>query len=337
MANALSVPVNHGEIFVPRLIGEGKVDKSLRITKKDGRLLIPILPQFREICNADFQFRPRTVNRAPILKIREIAESMGINHAIPERWIRYGKSILLNTESSIDEELASVYARVLGVQKVYVSTGYVRGATRKPSVRLIFGTHGMVRHRENGVVYLFDPEQIMFSPGNVNVRGDLGIATENKVVIDFYSGIGYFSLPLAKFGNPSKVICVDINPAAIQFLEESSRANHLTEHIETHLGDSSSIYLDTKGDVAIMGHFDSLDMLENVLRNLKNQAIIVVHHLVKTADLEDSGKAVRLRAESLGRICKPIYSRIVKSYSPHVWHIVTAVEILCEVKDPTFG
>ncbi|XP_952543.1 uncharacterized protein TA11725 [Theileria annulata] len=51
-----------------------------------------------------------------------------------------------------------------------------------------------------------------------------------EIIVDFFCGIGYFTIPILKFTDEkivSRVLCVDVNPTAIEYLEENAKANQI--------------------------------------------------------------------------------------------------------------
>lgn len=69
--------------------------------------------------------------------------------------------------------------------------------TRDSQVELLYGTNGWVQHKENGVIYSLDVTRCMFSSGNVTERGRMGgLDCSGETIVDLYTGIGYYTLPL---------------------------------------------------------------------------------------------------------------------------------------------
>lgn len=71
---------------------------------------------------------------------------------------------------------------------------------------LLFGDDGWVQHRENGVLFAFDVTKCMFSSGNVSERIRMSEKKcEKEIIVDLYTGIGYYSIPLLVKSNAEKV------------------------------------------------------------------------------------------------------------------------------------
>lgn len=325
---AISVPRESAERIISGLLREGRIDKSLRIRTEGDFILIPVHPWDSSAVYVEADFIPRVMTTDPMIRIRQRVKELGFSGDIPEKWVRYGDSIMFNVPVQMSTDVASIYAETLGVKKVYVNRGRITGDTRTPSVELVYGEHGTVTHLENGIRYVFDPEHVMFSPGNVHVRGEIETDVTGRLVIDFFSGIGYFSLPIAKFGHPGKVVCIDINPVALEYLGRAAKVNKVESVVETLCADSSVVRLKEIGDVGILGNFQSLEMLDNILSNLRDNATVVIHHLVSTEKMGFSGEIAKEKIRLSGRDCTIISSTRIKSYAPHMWHMRTIAKLM---------
>ena len=89
-------------------------------------------------------------------------------------------------------------------------------------------------HEENKIKYLLDPQQVMFSSGNMDERIRMAtVSNEKETVVDLFAGIGYFTLPIAVHSHSHQIIACELNPVAFQYLEKNCQLNHVN-HIESH-------------------------------------------------------------------------------------------------------
>ncbi|WP_171823304.1 methyltransferase domain-containing protein [Thermogymnomonas acidicola] len=205
------------------------------------------------------------------------------------------------------------------------------GEERIPSVRRILGPGGgETVHRENGIRFVFDPERVMFSPpGNVNIRvwASRLDAWGGCTVLDMFSGIGYFTLPVAKYGDPERVIAVDINPMALDYLRKSAAASGIRTGIETVARDCRELQ-GIKADLILMGNFKSVAYLPAALRNMGGVARIFMHYLVDTSSLGSHATMVMGRLRSYGFVGgEELHSEVVKSFAPHLWHVAALFRV----------
>ncbi|MGC8514786.1 MAG: class I SAM-dependent methyltransferase [Thermoplasmata archaeon] len=328
---AIALPKKSAEKELRSILRSGIVDKKKKITADSAYVYVPVLadsglPSHR-IVDIDLQERP--VQEAPIAAISRRASEFGIKEALlPRRWVRYGDSIIIRYGGPEPKHLAEVIAGVLNAKSVYRYSGRISGVLRVPSLELLFGNGGSVTHLENGIRYAFDPSKVMFSPGNVGVRGSMKhLDVKGKTIFDMFSGIGYFSIPLAKYGFPHHIYAAEINPDSYQYLLINIRKNKVQDVFTTYNADCSTLNLPEKADLIVMGHFSSPSYIQHAVNNLGIGGVIMMHHLVSSENLKHSAQAIEKKLQDCGKEYRITSSRVVKSYSPHHWHVVTEVVI----------
>ena len=191
--------------------------------------------------------------------------------------------------------------------------------TRTPETKIVWGCGGEVCHREAGFSYILDPEKVMFSMGNREEKARIARMVRNQPrperIADMFTGIGYFSIPLAGAG--ADVHAMEINPVAFGYLVRTIEANGLSGRITASFGDSrcllSGIY-----DRIMMGHFDSITRLPDALRHAAPGTIIHVHSIGPVDE------QIRKNVACAG-FSATIHVHKVKKYRPHVWHMVQDV------------
>ena len=274
---------------------------------------------------------PRSIHSSPYQEVLEYAIENNIAiESLPSRWIRYGDAILLTFQGDIatQRKIAGAYARSIGVSSVYRIDGGIRGIHREPTLGLIYGPGGEVTHLENGIRFVFDPARIMFSPGNVNERVSMKtFPASGKKVLDMFSGIGYFSLPLAKYQNPEFVQCCEINPLSADFLQKSAEANRVDKTIRVFRGDSRTFSSQFLYDIVIMGNFQSTRFFVKALSLIRPGGLIIMHHLVSTDRLDDTATALMRRIARYSLSAEIVDTHVVKSVAPNYYHVSTTLKI----------
>jgi len=72
----------------------------------------------------------------------------------------------------------------------------------------------------------------MFSKGNLTERKRLvDQVKEGETIVDMFSGIGYFSLGLAKFSKAKKIYAIELNPESYHYLWENIKLNKVEDKI----------------------------------------------------------------------------------------------------------
>ncbi|MDD1706699.1 MAG: methyltransferase, partial [Methanoregulaceae archaeon] len=142
---------------------------------------------------------------------------------------------------------------------------------------------------------------------------------EGESVLDMFAGIGPFAISLAS--KAALVVAVDINPGAVQLMEQNSRLNRI-QRMLPFLADASHIgkVLPWKFDRVIMNHpFGSLSFLPEAFRLCRPEGTI--HCYVVEAN----------EGEALPAIMKypvtEVRERYIRSYSPGRWHAVYDIEV----------
>ena len=124
----------------------------------------------------------------------------------------------------------------------------------------------------------------MWSPGNTGWRSALSGPEKvsefyrfdkPKTIIDYFAGIGYFSLQMAKGYPEAEVIAIDKNPKSIEYLTLNAK-NNAVENIEIINGDCRNI--EKKADVIHLGYIgNTIDFLEHAHNCLNENGIVIFH------------------------------------------------------------
>lgn len=156
---------------------------------------------------------------------------------IPQRWEKYGDLVLLpegafsspRWQRVIGDETTlfwNVVAEALDVVRLGILHPIADNGIREARVALVLGSHGVVQHVDNGIVYSWDVTRCMYSSGNITEKIRIaGFDCSNEVVVDLFAGIGYFTLPYLKHANAKHVYACEWNPEAIKALKNNLTLN----------------------------------------------------------------------------------------------------------------
>jgi tRNA wybutosine-synthesizing protein 2 len=216
------------------------------------------------------------------------------------------------------------------IKSIYMYSGTVSGSLRIPKVSFVSGEKNpMTVHKENGCLYKFDIQKIMFSKGNVSERARLpSLVKPGETIIDMFAGIGYFSLPLGKSSPARKIYSIELNPEAFRFLKENVKLNKLSGKIIPLLGDCRKVKLPEKADRVIMGYFLGTEkFLPAAFRLLNPNGIIHYHDIFRKEELwEKSESILREYSQKSGFYPIRMEKRVVKQYAPGIFHVVIDAE-----------
>ncbi len=201
--------------------------------------------------------------------------------------------------------------------------GSVSGEFRVPYYKKIIGNGFATVHKENGILYKIDLSKVMFSSGNIAERIRMAkVSSPDEIIIDMFSGIGYFTLPLAKYGR-SRVWALEKNPDSFHLLLENIHLNKLEDRITAVNTDCIDFKPNFKADRIIMGYFsDDEKFLLKALEMIKEGGVIHYHNTVPEKSEHLLKKNIKAVLSKKGRTFEPLYYRKIKKYSPGVWHIV---------------
>jgi len=277
---------------------------------------------------------PRT---APIERIRaRLAAGAGSAPAslLPRGYQRVGRAVLVRLPSELEEhfpQIGRMYAEELGADCVLAFTGAVAGEFRRPQVRRIYGETSEVVHRELGLRWHLDAQEILWAAGNRAERQRVAeLVRPGEKVVDLFAGIGYFALPAALHGRAARVDAVEKNPRAYFYLRWNIEENGLTDRVVPHWGDNREVPLPPgEADRAFLGFLPSaLPFLGGAARTLQPGGWVHVHLVVHARPWrEEARHAVEDELSRQG--IEGDVERIVpvKPYGPGRTHVVVDVRL----------
>ncbi|WP_209626938.1 class I SAM-dependent methyltransferase [Methanobacterium petrolearium] len=218
--------------------------------------------------------------------------------------------------------------KIPGVNRV-VRLGRIKGPKREPDVEVLVGNGTETVHRENHCFFKLDVARIMWSKGNTTERKRMAkLVEEGETVVDLFSGIGYFTIPMAVHGNPGKIYAVEINPVAHAYLSENVEINHVQNVVEPVLGDCRDVAPRNVADRVLMGYIGNTDEYLNVaMEVLKSEGIIHYHESVPDK-LKFIRPSERVKRAAEGFDVDILNQRVIKKYSPGVYHVVVDALII---------
>ena len=265
-----------------------------------------------------------------------------LHNILPKKWKKVGDIIILDL-SEIDIEkrrhVAEIYANILNV-KTILQKNKISGELRKPEdTELLYGNETITEISEYGIKYKLDLAEIMWSPGNTGWRSALSGPTkvsdfytfdEPKIIIDYFAGIGYFAIQMAKGYSEAKVIAIDKNPKSIEYLSLNAKENAVT-NIEIINDDCRNIQ--AKADVIHLGYIgNTIDFLEHAYNCLNDNGTVIFHEAYRNSWLGFKSRSewgsVPVKFSELmlqNKFTVKKFER-VKFYGPSTSHIVARLE-----------
>lgn len=256
---------------------------------------------------------------------------------LPSSYQKIGDIIILNLKEELwknEEEIGQVLIeKIPNTRTVCRRTGFIKNQYREPQVKVIAGDRNTETiHKEHGVVFKFDVNDIMFAKGNLNERKRItNLVRKDETIVDMFAGIGYFSIGIAKFSEPKKVYSIEINFVSYHYLWENIKLNKVENKIIPILGDCV-VEIPRLGRIAhrvIMGLLpSSKDYLLDAMKVVKQNGIIHYHGTGKKEGWKELFEDVETAADIMGFRAKLVRNIKVKSYAPKVYHWVLDCKIL---------
>ena len=164
---------------------------------------------------------------------------------VPNSYDLIGEIAIIDFDDWIDELRSNFKVAVAeaimtihkNIHSVFEKRSEVNGTFRLRKLKLLCGTRNTTTiHRENGCEFKVDVKKTFFTPRLVYERRRISHNDfeENELIVDLFSGVGPFSIQIAK-RHDVKIHAFDINPIAIECLKENIRLNDLRGEIHPHL------------------------------------------------------------------------------------------------------
>ena len=179
-------------------------------------------------------------------------------------------------------------------------------------------------HREFGCQYRVNVETAYFSPRLCHERKRLAdLVTAGECVVNFFAGVGSFSILIAKQSHPSKIYSLDINPSAMRYHAINNVLNRVQDTIDLICGDANQV-----ASSSLAGRADrvllplpelALESLPTAKRALKNQ-----HGMVHCYVFVESDRRSEACMQALSKL-RPVLQRVGAMEENSEGHVVRSV------------
>jgi tRNA (guanine37-N1)-methyltransferase len=184
-------------------------------------------------------------------------------------------------------------------------------------------------------VFAVDVKKCYFSPRLSHERSRIARLVEcGETVVNMFAGVGCFSITIAKTVPQTKVFSIDVNPAAVKYMEENVKINRVYDKVAPLLGDSKDII---NAKLQRMANRVLMPLPEKALEYLPYAVLalkpsggwIHFYDFQHATGNEDPVEKTKLKvAQKLGSLSigySFVFSRVVRSTGPN-WY-QTALDI----------
>lgn len=186
-------------------------------------------------------------------------------------------------------------------------------------------------HKEHGCLFKVDLETCYFSPRLSHERMRISQQVQTgEVIVNMFSGVGCYSIIIAKHSAAQKIYSVDINPTAVQYMQENVKLNKVRERVVPIEGDGKNVIEERLQNIA-----------DRVLMPLPKKACEYLGYAVRTLkpaggwihyyDFEHADKGESPDEKAKARVVERLrdfgvdfdlsFGRIVRTTGPH-WYQV---------------
>jgi tRNA (guanine37-N1)-methyltransferase len=311
-APCVRVPVGDGEATRRALIEAELLDHDLEIETADGWLYLPVTDADAAAADYDVterEFEPRETQTLPADLLEE-----------PPSYERVGDVVLLHED---DPERARAIAEAVMASDLPVSTvlnraSEVRGTERVREWDVLAGEGTETVHREYGCEFAVDLAEVYFSARLATERQRVVEQVEpGERAFDMFAGAGPFAVRLADAG--TKVVAVDVNPRAVEYLRANAERNGVTELVTAIEGDVREVVDEYAGwaDRIVMNLPHSAEtFLDAALRVAGDDCVLHYYDIQPEADPYSAGEAAIRDAAGADFDVEVLDSRGVRSYAP---------------------
>ncbi|WP_406661100.1 class I SAM-dependent methyltransferase family protein [Methanolobus sp. ZRKC3] len=332
--DCIKVSKQKGEPVRRLLLELELLDNSAKINSDPGYLYLPLtrIPddtelellnenESIELSEADFE------EHEGIPRIEDLLEN------VPHFEI-VGDIVLIESDVPEPEKVADAIMTIKpNVKTVLAAISPVEGEFRTRRFKTIAGENRTwTTHKEYGCRYHVDLEKAYFTPRLATERARIvKQINEGETVVDMFAGVGPYSIPIAKNSPAKKVIAIDKNPFAVEFLRKNIELNSV-EDIEAIEGDAN---IEAEKFAAVADHVimnlphNAHQFLDAAIKLCAPQATIHYYDITPDDDLfEGAVELIGKAAENAGRSIEIIQERVVRSYAPHQYNVCIEVKVL---------
>jgi len=181
-------------------------------------------------------------------------------------------------------------------------------------------------HREFGCKYRVDLNAVYFSPRLGHERKRIAdLVSPGECVVNFFAGVGSFSIMIARHARPSNVYSLDLNPAAVRYHLMNNAFNGVREIIDLICGDANRIVaasLAGRADRILLPlpevALDSLPAAKTALKG--GHGFVHCYVFVDAGRREEARRKALLKldplAEEVGMIREETRAHVVRSVGP---------------------
>lgn len=309
-----------------KLMSDGLMSMEYRIKTTDEYGYIPITDDIEGYAIEDIELEP--VKRVPH-NFAEILEDELTSEEIENLKTSFdtiGDIVILEIPDELQDKkqlIGDAAYKFTKRKAIYMKKSAIKGTIRVRDLEFLSGVDdSLTIHKEHGVRLKLDVREVYFSPRLATERKRvMESVKDGEKILDMFCGIGPFPIVIAR-NKDVNITAVDINEAAIKYLDENVKLNKLKGNIESHCGDVREVSkgFKTKFDRIIMNLPGlAYSFLDVAIDLIEDDGIINYYEF--SDSYEQGIKRLNEAASGAGKKVEILNTRKVKSISPDEWHV----------------
>ena len=309
-----------------KLMSDGLMSMEYRIKTTDEYGYIPITDDIEGYAIEDIELEP--VKRVPH-NFAEILEDELTPEEIENLKTSFdtiGDIVILEIPDELQDKkqlIGDAAYKFTKRKAIYMKKSAIKGTIRVRDLEFLSGVDdSLTIHKEHGVRLKLDVREVYFSPRLATERKRvMESVKDGEKILDMFCGIGPFPIVIAR-NKDVNITAVDINEAAIKYLDENVKLNKLKGNIESHCGDVREVSkgFKTKFDRIIMNLPGlAYSFLDVAIDLIEDDGIINYYEF--SDSYEQGIKRLNEAASGAEKKVEILNTRKVKSISPDEWHV----------------
>ena len=286
----LKVPIKQTESVKQHLLKTGILLKNYKLLKEEKYIYLPIKYASDTSYEWPVEKRLFTQFKSKIdyhTVLRKILPAT-LHEFIPTSFDRIGSAILIKLDSHLADYyhiIGSELVKQFNVKSVYTKTSDVDTDYRTIAWQCIAGVDNpIVIHKMHGLRFKVNLTTVYFNTRLSNEYLRIAnMCLDHDVIIDMFAGVGPFALVCA-LHKKVEIYALDINPAAIQLLNENITLNvkHLQGTIQASCGDSKELMQSLPKAHKIIMNLPGLaiEFLASAIEHIANYGTIFLHQFI---------------------------------------------------------
>lgn len=243
MVQCIRVPKREGENVRTRLLDDGVLDISYRISAEDDCLLLPVLIPVEgyELVERELRAQDR-----PVGDYRSLLDLPdGLGELLPISFDVVGDVGMIKVPEELTayrEQIGQAMMRANHSLRCVFSDSGVKGELRVRDLELMAGEGSSETvHKEFGARMHTDPSKVYFNPRLAGERHRIASQVrDGEIVMDMFGGVAPFGIQICRFANPKVAYSIDLNPEGERFALINKKDNHV-EQLVPITGDATVV------------------------------------------------------------------------------------------------